>query len=141
MTSNSVKIFLIVVSFPSVCKPISVILLDFTGTFCLSVLPLRAFGKHQQKETAHALLSFSFSIQISGKSTKSVPVSFTLLQLDKAWSHREGKTEKNRSELMHAFLKVRILFRMTYKGCVGYICNLNSFPAGWTPCLKYNHLV
>lgn len=111
-----VGVFLIVVSFPSVRKPISVIFLDFTGafcSFCLSVLPLRAFGKHQQKETAHALLSFSVSIQISGKSSKSVSVSFTLLQLDKAWSHREGKIEKNISELMHVFLKVRILLRMT----------------------------
>lgn len=87
---------LVVVSSPSACKPISVIFffLDFTSTFCLSVLPLRAFGRHQQKETAHALLSFSVSVQTSGKSSKSIPVGFTLLQLDKAWSHRERKAEK-----------------------------------------------
>lgn len=117
------------------------IFLDFIGTFYLSVLPLKAFGKHQQKETAHALLSFSVSIQISGKSSKSIPVSFLLLQLSKAWSHREGKTEKNISELMHVFLKVRIFFRMTYKGCVGHFCNLNSFLVGWIPCLEDNCLI
>lgn len=81
------------------------IFLDFTSTFCLSVVPLRVFGKHQQKETAHALLSFSVSIQISGKSSKSVPVSFTLLQLDKVWSHREGKTEKKSIRINADFSK------------------------------------
>lgn len=87
--------FCLLVSFPTVCKPFRVIFLDFTGTFCLSVLPHKAFGKCQQRETARSLLRFTVSIQISGTSCKSAPVSFTPLQNDKAWSYRERKTEKN----------------------------------------------
>lgn len=72
----------------------SVIFLDFSGTFCLSALPHKAFGTHQQKETIHILLSFIVAIQISGKSCKNTPISFAVLQCDKAWSYREGKTEE-----------------------------------------------
>lgn len=54
---------------------------------------------------------------------------------------RPGATGKEKlrktSELMQAFLKVRILFRMPYKGCVDYICNLKGMSTSWTLPLMY----
>lgn len=54
---------------------------------------------------------------------------------------RPGATGKEKlrktSELMQAFLEVRILFRMPYKGCVDYICNLKGMSTSWTLLLMY----
>lgn len=54
---------------------------------------------------------------------------------------KPGATGKEKlrktSELMQGFLKVRILFRMPYKGCVDCICNLKGMSTSWMLFLKY----
>lgn len=85
---------LFIVSFPSVYKHISVIFLDFTSTFCLSVLPLRVLANTGRRKLPMLCLVSLFLFKFLAKVPRVFLSALLCFNLIRSGATGEGKLKK-----------------------------------------------